>query len=386
MESNIFRKSYKEKLDVSSVKSKPLEHTDFNLIGNCIYYFNCDGSESVLDCYLNTQLEILEKSFKSLGKRFIVANSQYTSDTDFEALQYYFPTLKNSGSNYNNCKVLLDYLNYSGNIQSGFIYYDYSTSLLYIIELPSTNSLKTFDLFFEGFYDHIKYENDFVNKHSDFLSPSCSPFFYEDEIDMNVEDSEAVKQIVDKLNAIKEKGSILSLLPVLDNHLKEQSNKDNRLSRLHIDHDYKIYLTDYQIEIKLSHLTKAIYFFFLVMKSGVHLTELSKYKTELFAIYLAVSNQDNYEKMKDSINLLVDDKRAIYVHLSRIKGTFHKVIDCRLAENYSIRGEKDEVKSISISRDLTNIYEFTEQWKIPSSVYQTQSKRSIDDNFYGQTL
>jgi hypothetical protein len=385
MENNIFRKSYKEKLDVSSIKSKPLEHTDFNLIGNCIYYFNCDGSENMFDCYLDTQLEILEQSFKSLGKRFIVANSQHTSDTDFEALQYYFPTLRNSGSNYNNSKALLDYFDYSGDLKLGLIYYRCNTRQLYAIELPSENSSNTFDQFFEGFYNHIKDESKF-NGDLNFLSPTYSPFFYEDEIDMNDEDSEAVKQIVDKLNAIKEKGSYLSLLPVLENYLKEQSKKDNRLSRLHIDHDYKISLTDYQIEIKLSHLTKTIYFFFLVMKNGVHLTELSKYKTELLTIYLAVSNQDNFEKMKESINLLVDDKRAIYVHLSRIKGAFHKVIDCRLAENYCLTGEKDEVKSISISRDLTNIYEFTEQWKIPSSVYQTQIKRSTDDSFYGQTL
>lgn len=59
-------------------------------------------------------------------------------------------------------------------------------------------------------------------------------------------------------------------------------------------------------------------------------------------LYLAISHQNNYEKMEKSIDNLLDIKtNAIYTHFSRIKTTFNKMMYHKHAENYCICTNKD---------------------------------------------
>jgi len=121
---------------------------------------------------------------------------------------------------------------------------------------------------------------------------------------------------------------------------------------LFIAEDYKITLTDYgEIEIKMSHLTKSLYFLFL-LKREVHLDELKKHKETLFLIYKHISYQEDFDRMEESVDkLLRNENNEIYIHFSRIKSAFCKVIDQEIAKNYYIVGGKGQPKRIDLGKD-----------------------------------
>jgi hypothetical protein len=127
------------------------------------------------------------------------------------------------------------------------------------------------------------------------------------------------------------------------------------LSRLIVDEDYKIFLTDYNLEIKLSHLTKSIYFLFLLFPEGIKLENLIEYKEKLLDIYCSVSNKSDISSLKQNIDNLFEDKNAIYVHLSRIKSEFYRKMHSSIANKYIIKGDKGEPKSIEVNRALLNV-------------------------------
>ena len=375
MKNNFLNNLYHDIFDYSQLDSKQLQNTKFDLLSNFVIYFNFTKSKTTFDYYLDNQLEIITNRFKELFKNFVVANNQTLSETDLTVLQYYFPNLGITILEQNNIsQSILEYFNYHGTLQSGLIYY--SNSKLYFLELSITNTISTFDNYFEGFYNQINEDNSVPS------NELYSPIYYEpDEIDFDENSKKEIQLIVNKLNEIRNKGNFLALLPVLEKHLLEQNKNNTKISRLHIDQNYNIWLTDYNLEVKLSHLTKTIYFLFLSMENKIHISDLKLYKKYLINIYLSISNQDNLDKMLQSIDLLLNDKNAIYVHLSRIKSTFHKLIHKDIAEKYCISGAKDEPKSIPLEKKLTNIDAFLKQWEIEPSIKFASNKIIKNEDF-----
>lgn len=294
----------------------------------------------IFDYYLDTKLQEIEESFRLVGKKFIVVNNQSISDTEFKLLQYYFPLIESSTYDYNKSQALLDYFNYTGDLQSGIIYY--GAEQLNLVALPSFIVFNKLDEFFKEFYKNIEYEN--LQERGFLYSPTI---YYPDEIEFDDENKEAIQFLIDELNDIKNKGNFIALLPLLEKHLQVQKKKNNtKISRLYNDQDYKIWLVDYNLEIKLSQLTKSIYLLFLALENDINLTDLYKYEKSLTTIYFSVSYQENLDKMRQSIQLLIADKNAIYVHLSRIKSAFHKLVHKDIAHNYCIQGAKEQPKEI----------------------------------------
>ena len=375
MKNNFLNNLYHDIFDYSQLDLQQLENTKFNLLSNFVLYFNCTNSKTTFDYYLDNQIETITNRFKELFKNFVVANNQTLSETDLTVLQYYFPNLGITILEQNNIsQSILEYFNYHGTLQSGLIYY--SNSKLYFLELSITNTISTFDNYFESFYNQINEDNSVPS------NELYSPIYYEpDEIDFDENSKKEIQLIVNKLNEIRNKGNFLALLPVLEKHLLEQNKNNTKISRLYIDQNYNIWLTDYNLEVKLSHLTKTIYFLFLSMENKIHISDLKLYKKYLINIYLSISNQDNLDKMLQSIDLLLNDKNAIYVHLSRIKSTFHKLIHKDIAEKYCISGAKDEPKSIPLEKKLTNIDAFLKQWEIDPSIEFASNKIIKKEDF-----
>lgn len=371
-----------ELLEVSSVCKNNLENSKFSLLNNYVFYFNCNLEKKEIDFYIENNFEKLDESFKAINKTLIIVNSQNIKNTEIQSLKYYFPTLKLSSEYFNTSQSLLDYFNYSGTINTGLVTCNNRLNYkkeISIIEINNSFYSTDLDLFFDDYFKHLKYNNGFVFEPIPIEYELYSPIYYEpDEIEFNDEDKEEIQLIIDKLNEIKNKGNFIALLPILENHLQNQNLNNTKLSRIYIDQDYKIWLTDYNLEVKLSHLTKTIYFLFLAMEHKIHLSDLSKYKKYLINIYLSISNQENLDKMLQSIDLLINDKNAIYVHLSRIKATFHKLIFKDIAEKYCIQGAKEEPKSILLPKNLTNIDSFLQQWEINPKIYVNLKK--TDDN------
>jgi hypothetical protein len=392
MESSFFSQAFKQKLDISTIRNNSLENSKFSLLNDFVFYFNCNPDRSEIDLYIENNFEALEKSFKSIRKTFVIVNSQNISDLEIKTLQYYFPTLQVSKNHFNTSQSLLDYFNYPGTVQKGLVAnnssLNHSFSVQYnsevnIIEINQDYTSNQLDQFFDGYFNHIQSNNGFLFEPIPYeRSINYSPFeFVPDEIEFDNESKEEIQKVIDKLNEIRNNGNFIALLPILEKHLQDQKQNNTKISRLHIDQDYRIWLVDYNLEVKLSHLTKTIYFLFLAMEHKIHFSELIKHEKCLINIYKSISNQENFDKMLQSIDLLIRDKNAIYVHLSRIKATFHKLVYQEIAEKYCVQGAKGVPKGILLPKTLTNIDTFLIQWDInPKNYSESNSCKSFDDD------
>ena len=130
-----------------------------------------------------------------------------------------------------------------------------------------------------------------------------------------------------------------------------------KLSKLRITKDYKILLVDYKnVEIVMPTLSKTLFFFYLRHTAGIPFKILSDYKDELFQIYKRVTNRDDIEALKTSIEYLVSPlNNSLYEKSSRIKNAFIKEFDENIAQFYCITTQDTAVdlnKRIILDRDL----------------------------------
>src|SRR5690554_397513 len=197
----------------------------------------------------------------------------------------------------------------------------------------------------------------------------------EKAIDLDENTQKTVSEITEKLNELKKSGQFLAILPYIEYHINQIKKADSKLSNLYIDDDYRIFLPDYNnIEIKLSHLTKSLYFLFL-MKGSFGIDELKEFELHLLTIYKHISYQENIDKMTKSVlDLIKNENNEIYTHFSRIKSTFCKVIDKSIAKKYYIVGERNRPKYLRISKKKTNIYDFQEKWFPTENRFSTKAE------------
>jgi hypothetical protein len=120
-----------------------------------------------------------------------------------------------------------------------------------------------------------------------------------------------------------------------------------------VTEDFKILIPQCNnLEIKLSHFTKAIYLLFLSNTEPIDIKDLHLHKDRLLLIYKQISNQNSYDKMKESVeDLLKGDNEAIYVHFSRIKKAFLNHFSIYIAYKYYIFGYKGKPKKIIFDRN-----------------------------------
>src|SRR5690606_5610626 len=161
--------------------------------------------------------------------------------------------------------------------------------------------------------------------------------YEEQELDLDEKTQKTVSEITEKLNELKKSGQFLAILPYIEYHINQIKKMDGKSSNLYIDDDYRIFLPEYNnIEIKLSHLTKSLYFLFL-MKGKFDIDELKEFESHLLIIYKHISYQENIDRMSKSVsNLIKNENNEVYTHFSRIKSAFCKVFDKSIAEKYYI--------------------------------------------------
>lgn len=162
--------------------------------------------------------------------------------------------------------------------------------------------------------------------------------------------AENVKKEIEQL---KEGGYFELLLHTLgDETINEFRNVklNPSMSKIEITTDYKIMLSDYVKEVKMTPLQKTLYIFYLRHPEGVAFKMLSAYYDELLAIYKVLSNREDLEKQQHSIRRLVDaTDNAINEKCSRIKEAFLKVVDDFIAQNYYLCLKRENYKNEGIT-------------------------------------
>lgn len=141
-----------------------------------------------------------------------------------------------------------------------------------------------------------------------------------------------------------------------------------KLSPLMITEDFRIILPEYNnMEIPMPTLSKTLYFFYLNHPEGVLFKELRDHKEELYEIYGMVSLREDVEKMKHSIEDIVDStKNSVNEKCSRIRAAFISKFNDNLAHNYYITGNAGEPKKIILDRSL--IIDNSKVLKLNSSI------------------
>ena len=197
---------------------------------------------------------------------------------------------------------------------------------------------------------------DFVQQYLAFMPiwrPGMLPFSPPDyELELDKETAAIVYQIKMNLERLKDNGQFFAIAPTLLNMIEEASKATPKISRMQVDKNYRILLPDFQNrEIKLSHLTKSLYFLFLKHPKGVYARDFKIYEKELFEIYKKISNRADLDEMRESISELSSgDVRALSIHISRIKSAFAKEFSDFYASKYYVIG--GEVRVILLDRQL----------------------------------
>lgn len=134
-----------------------------------------------------------------------------------------------------------------------------------------------------------------------------------------------------------------------DDKLKHQV----KFSRLTIKKDGTIMLSDYNKEVRMEPMTKAVFLLYLKHPEGIAFKELPDYRKELAELYVKIKplglNDRVIKSIEDVTNPLLN---SINEKCSRIKAAFVAEVDASLADQYYVTGKSGEQKKITLPRKL----------------------------------
>lgn len=157
------------------------------------------------------------------------------------------------------------------------------------------------------------------------------------------------KEIKERIEKLQQKG-IDSI--IIENLFKQRRQK---LSRLLVTEDYRIYLPDYfGMEINMTPLPKAVFLLFLKHPEGIMFSYLPDFREELLSIYKKVKGPFfNETEARKSIWDVTDPlSNSINEKCSRIREAFVSQFDEHLAQYYFVVGKRGEPKKIALPRNL----------------------------------
>lgn len=346
-------------MKIEVFKSQYINHIDnkFNLEDNSVLFFSLN-KETSFNNYFNVDYYTLLNYFKTKNFNFIyLPKTSFPKELD-SLLSYFLPFIplqkfrkrnfeyesllqifssihpnyqQNDSSYIKYYKDFLCTIEYDGKIKNGLLLFKDDT--FHIVELLFNEHSQNIDLVY-NFFNTIFLEDSFI-----FESPrdlnEMSLF-----LDLDNSTKNKILSIEKELKALKSSGQLIYVLPIIKEILSDYSTdfNDQQINQILITPDYKITLPAFNnLEINFSHLTKVIYIFFLNHPEGIDIKELKLYEKELMDLYLNISNQLDYNKMKQTIEDLVNpDSKAIYPHISRIKSTFYSLMDEQFADKFIV--------------------------------------------------
>jgi hypothetical protein len=170
-----------------------------------------------------------------------------------------------------------------------------------------------------------------------------------------------VEKVLNIIREAKSLGIYEEVIQDIFSALKNPNEKENivKISRIVIDSDYRILLSDYgSLEISMATLPKALFILFLRHPEGIILKQLMDYKQELAQIYQTISNRTDLLFMSESIDRLCNPTdSSVNEKLSRIREAFIRKMSDSNASNYYVTGPRGEKKRITLQRELVSMPE-----------------------------
>ena len=127
------------------------------------------------------------------------------------------------------------------------------------------------------------------------------------------------------------------------------------LLSLTINKNYRIFLGDNRIEVRMEPLVKAIYLLFLSHPEGIVFKDLPDYRGELTKIYSEVRpwglSERALQSIEDVTNPLLN---SINEKCARIRKAFVNAMDSEAAKPYIIKGVRGGIKKIDLPKEYIN--------------------------------
>ena len=134
---------------------------------------------------------------------------------------------------------------------------------------------------------------------------------------------------------------------------EEKLKNQIKLSKLTITKDYSIILSDYNKEVKLEPIVKAVYLLFLNHPEGIAFKCLPDFREELTQTYVKLKPFGMSERVLQSIEDVTNPLlNSINEKCSRVRAAFQPLVDASLVDQYIIIGKSGEEKKITLPRNL----------------------------------
>lgn len=125
------------------------------------------------------------------------------------------------------------------------------------------------------------------------------------------------------------------------------------LMKLTVSRDYRLFLGEQRVEVRMEPLVKAVYLLFLRHPEGIIFKSLPDYRQELTKLYSEVRPWGLTDRALQSIEDVTNPMlNSINEKCARIKKAFVGILGSEMAKQYYIKGNRGEPKSIALSRDL----------------------------------
>ena len=155
-----------------------------------------------------------------------------------------------------------------------------------------------------------------------------------------------VEEIKERIRKLKDYG-------MSEKELTSLLETEQPLLKLTISRNYRLYLGEQRMEVRMEPLVKAVYLLFLRHPEGIIFKDLPDYRQELTKIYSDVRPWGLTDRALQSIEDVTNPMlNSINEKCARIKKTFLAVMGSGMAEHYYIKGTRCEPKWIALPRDL----------------------------------
>lgn len=155
-----------------------------------------------------------------------------------------------------------------------------------------------------------------------------------------------VEEVKERIRKLKDYG-------MSEKELTSLLETEQSLLKLTISRNYRLYLGEQRMEVRMEPLVKAVYLLFLRHPEGIIFKDLPDYRQELTKIYSDVRPWGLTDRALQSIEDVTNPMlNSINEKCARIKKTFLAVMGSGMAEHYYIKGTRCEPKGIALPRDL----------------------------------